>query len=96
MARMELRLSDDEKLSLQAKADRAGISMAELIKKGINRVKTFTIEDKKIAIGKNRELNRIGNNLNQIAHWANTHKSNADTIEIISHLVAIEQEIKKL
>lgn len=93
---MELRLSDDEKLSLQAKADRAGISMAELIKQGINRVKTFTIEDKKIAISKNRELNRIGNNLNQIAHWANTYKSNADTIEILSHLVAIEQEIKKL
>lgn len=93
---MELRLSDDEKLSLQAKADRAGISMAELIKQGINRVKTFTIEDKKIAIAKNRELNRIGNNLNQIAHWANTHKSSADTIEILSHLVAIEQEIKKL
>lgn len=96
MARLELRLSDDEKLALQAKADSAGVSMAELIKQAIRRVKTFTIEDKNIALAKNRELNRIGNNLNQIARWANTHKSSADTIEILSHLVAIEQEIKKL
>ena len=32
----------------------------------------------------------IGANLNQIARWANTFKANAEAVEIVAHLVAIE------
>ena len=35
-----------------------------------------------------RELARIGSNLNQIARWANTHKENAEAVEVIAHLVS--------
>ncbi len=30
-----------------------------------------------------RQLARIGSNLNQIARWANTHKSAAEAVEIL-------------
>ena len=39
---------------------------------------------------RNRQVARIGNNLNQIARWANTHRSEAEAVEVIAHLVAIE------
>ena len=38
---------------------------------------------------------RIGNNLNQIARWANTHAETAmDAVEVIAHLVAIERAMR--
>ncbi len=43
-----------------------------------------------------RQVARIGNNLNQIARWANTQATPIDAIEIIVHLIAIEREITRL
>lgn len=36
-------------------------------------------------------LGRVGNNLNQIARWANTHKGMADAHQVNQHLIAIER-----
>lgn len=38
-----------------------------------------------------RELAKIGNNLNQIARWANTYKSEADALEVIQALLTIQR-----
>ncbi len=38
------------------------------------------------------ELAKIGNNLNQIARWANTCKENAEAVEVVAYLVAIDRE----
>ena len=35
-------------------------------------------------------------NLNQIARWANTFKANAEAVEIVAHLVAIERALAAL
>ena len=35
-------------------------------------------------------------NLNQIARWANTHKENAEALEVVAHLVAIERALDTL
>ena len=43
-----------------------------------------------------RELARIGANLNQIARWANIHKENAEVVEVVAHLVAIERALDTL
>ena len=43
-----------------------------------------------------RELARIGSNLNQIARWANIHKENAEVVEVVAHLVAIERALDTL
>ena len=43
-----------------------------------------------------RQVARIGNNLHQIARWANTHKGAAEAWEVIAHLLAIEREIGEL
>jgi len=43
-----------------------------------------------------RQLARIGNNLNQIARWANTYKRFADAVQVIEVLLAIEKAIREL
>ena len=48
------------------------------------------------AVERIRQVARIGNNLNQIARWANSHATPIDAVEIIVHLIAIEQEIARL
>ena len=40
-----------------------------------------------------RDLARIGSNLNQIARWANTYRENAEAVEVIAHLAAIERAL---
>ena len=43
-----------------------------------------------------RKLARIGANLNQIARWANIFKANAEAVEVVAHLVAIERALAAL
>ena len=43
-----------------------------------------------------RQVARIGNNLNQIARWANTHKEVAEAVEVIARLVVIERTLSAL
>ena len=43
-----------------------------------------------------QQVARIGNNLNQIARWANTHKGAVEAVEVIAHLIAIERGLAAL
>lgn len=43
-----------------------------------------------------RELARIGNNLNQVARWANTYKSASESVAVCTHLLAIERTLRQL
>lgn len=96
MARLEIKISDEEKKELLLKAESLDISMSELIRKSAKRINAFSPENKKLALAKNRELNRIGINLNQIARWANTHKSKADRFVVVAHLLAIQELLEEL
>lgn len=90
-ATIKVRVTGAEQAGWQTKAEAAGVSVSELLRSAMTRVKTWTIANTEIERERNRELAKIGNNLNQIARWANTYKSAADAIEIVSHLRAIEQ-----
>ena len=43
-----------------------------------------------------RQVARIGNNLNQIARWANTYKGTAEANQVISSLLRIESALLEL
>ena len=51
---------------------------------------------RELARERTRELARIGSNLNQIARWANIHKEDAEVVEVVAHLVAIERALDTL
>ena len=58
--------------------------------------RTWTAAAAEVERERTRELARIGSNLNQIARWANTHKTEAEAVQILAHLVAIERELGAL
>ncbi|NOG58868.1 MAG: plasmid mobilization relaxosome protein MobC [Proteobacteria bacterium] len=70
--------------------------MSDLIRESLNRVRTWSQGDRQSYRERTIQVARIGNNLNQIGRWANTYKNTASTIEVVSQLIAIERELKRL
>jgi hypothetical protein len=93
---IKIRVTETEQVAWQTKAEAAGLSVSELIRRAVARVKTWTASDATIERERTRELAKIGNNLNQIARWSNTYKDAADATEVISHLLAIEQRLDSI
>ena len=89
--RVTIRLTQEEYEKLKEKANTLGITTSAYIRKILgNREKVLTKCDKELLY----ELNRIGNNLNQIAKHCNINKS-VDKL-VLQELVAIEQQLQKL
>jgi len=88
-----VRLTDEEKLDWDLKAHAAGLSISELVRQAMSRVRIHHIGDRMTQIERTRQIAKIGNNLNQIARWINRYKTTADTVEVVTHLIAIEQAL---
>jgi len=90
---LRVRFSDEEWASLEGLAHSADITMSELVRNHLGKV---TIRNRKDEQKRTAMLNRINANLNMIARWVNTYRANAEPIEVVAHLMAIEREIKEL
>ena len=93
---VKIRASQAERDEWHAKARSVGLSLSDLVRRSIGRVRTWTVAHAELERERTRELARIGSNLNQIARWANTHKENAEAVEVTAHLVAIERALDTL
>ena len=93
---VKIRASDTERAEWHAKARAAGLSLSDLVRRSVGRVRTWTVAHTELERERTRELARIGSNLNQIARWANIHKEDADALEVVAHLVAIERAMATL
>lgn len=91
-----VRLTDEEKLDWDLKAHAAGLSISELVRQAMSRVRIHQVGDRSIQIERTRQIAKIGNNLNQIARWVNRYKTTADTVEVVTHLIAIEIALEAL
>ena len=91
-----VRLTDEEKLDWDLKAHAAGLSISELVRQAMSRVRIHHVGDRAVQIERTRQIAKIGNNLNQIARWVNRYKTSADTVEVVTHLIAIEQALLAL
>ena len=92
----QARVSEAELAEWRAKAAAAGVPLSELLRRAMARTRTWTAAAAEVERERTRELARIGSNLNQIARWANTYKENAEAVEIVAHLVAIERDLGTL
>lgn len=93
MARVELRIEEAVKAAWLLKAQEQGSTLTDLIVSAVNgktvkRRNRVTVDPALI-----RQLAQIGNNLNQIARWANQHKQGVDAMNVITVLVDIDREI---
>ena len=90
------RVTTAELSEWRAKAAAAGVSLSELLWRAMGRTRTWTAAPAAVERERTRELARIGNNLNQIARWANTYKRGAEAVSVVAHLSAIERALEPL
>ncbi len=57
------------------------------------RTRAWTAPAQAIEREPTRQVARIGNNLNQLARWANTHASAAEAVSGMAHLVSFERSL---
>jgi len=90
--RITIRLTDDEYLLLKQQSNNLDITLSEYIRKKIlgNRERITNKCTKELLY----EINRIGNNLNQIARHCNINKS-VDKL-VLKELVDIEKKLNEL
>ena len=90
------RVSADELADWRAKATAAGVPLSALVREAMARTRTWTAPAAEVERERTKQVARIGNNLNQIARWANTHKAAIDAVEVIGHLIAVERALRAL
>ena len=91
-----IRATDDEKLNWELIAHAEGLKTSQLARYLLNKYSTGYGADKQSRREFNRQVARIGNNLNQIARWANTYKDAASAAMVISSLTRIESALLQL
>ena len=90
------RVTPAEHAAWREKAAAAGVSPSALLREAMARTRTWTAPAMAVESERIRQIGRIGNNLNQIARWANTHKGAVEAVEVIGHLIAIERALAAL
>ncbi len=90
----EARLTEAEYFQLRRTARAAGFSVAAFIRRRCLTEERMVILDGKAVRELYREINHIGNNLNQLTRYANTDKR--ITAEMLERVEAWMMEIKEL
>ena len=81
--------SEAERAEWHAKARSAGLTLSDLVRRG-------TAAHAEVERERTQQVARVGNNLNQIARWANAHKEGIEAVETIGHLIAIRRALSAL
>ena len=84
---VKIRASEAERAEWHAKASSAGLTLSDLVRRSVGRVRPWTVAHAEVERERTRELARIGANLNQIARWANTFKANAEAVALRASLI---------
>jgi hypothetical protein len=88
---IRFRVSAEEKSLIEEKASADSQTVTDFLRQRALHYRLRTSPNEKERI---RQVARIGNNLNQIARWANTYKEKAETMTILAALVSLERAVK--
>lgn len=93
-----VKVTPKERADWKAAAQAEGVTVADLIRKRMGTKKEGRAPKKTRAARRAdprllQAAGRIGSNLNQIARWCNTHCENADAVQVLAALVAIDQAL---
>ena len=91
--RVHVRVSPAELAAWRAKAATVGLPLSDLLRQVMARTRTGTAAAADIERERTRQIARIGNNLNQLARWADTHGSAVEAVTVIANPVAFERSL---
>ena len=87
---IKMRVTPDEKKLIESKASAQGQTVTDFLRQ---RALDYRLRQSPLEKERIRHLARIGSNMNQIAHWANTYKKRAEAVEVITRLILLEREL---
>jgi len=87
---LKLRVTREEKTAFEFAAVEAGLSLSDFVRQRLIGARLRRTAEERETI---RHLARIGANLNQLARWANTHKSHAEALEVILCLEQLHADL---
>lgn len=87
---VRFRVSPEERATIKAKATAQSQSLTDFLRQRALNYRLRKSSDEKERI---RQLARIGNNLNQLARWANTYKDRAETMTVLGALLSVERAL---
>ena len=90
------RITRAEHAAWKRKAAAAGVSPSALLRMAMARTQTWTAPALAAYRERSRQIARIGNNLNQVARWANTRASALEAVRVIDRLKAVERALRAL
>lgn len=90
---LRVRFSDKEWTALQKQARTAGLSMSALVRDHLGQLHIRNREDERQRL---IALNRINANLNMIARWVNRYQDRAATVQVVSHLMAVQRHVRDI
>jgi hypothetical protein len=90
---VNLRLTEEEYLTLTVKACAARITKSELLRDHLGRVRIAPRSDRREVF---LTLARLSSNLHQLARWADAHKDAAVALEVCLALRQVEEKLKAL
>lgn len=96
MAKLQIRIDDGVKEQWLLKAKEQGTTLTELIVTAVGGTKFSRRKRINVDPALIRELAKLGNNLNQIARWANRYKADANALAVIAELINIDREIARI
>lgn len=96
MAKLQIRIDDGVKEQWLLKAKEQGTTLTELIVTAVDGTKFSRRKRINVDPALIRELAKLGNNLNQIARWANRYKADANALAVIAELINIDREIARI
>ena len=90
---LKLRVTPAEKAAFEFAAAEAGLSWSDFVRQRLSGARIRRTSEEREAF---RHLARIGANLNQLARWANTHKSQAEALEVIFCLGQLRDDLEAI
>ena len=90
------RVTPAEHAAWREKAAAAGVSPSVLLREAMARTRTWTASARTVERERTRQIARIGSNLNQLVRWAHTHKTAAEAVSVIAHLVSFERALLRV
>ena len=93
---VRIRVSEEDREIWRLLAEESGSPLSALVREAMGRVRPWTPAMRAARRERTRQIAGIGNNLNQIARWANTYKPGADAYEVVRHLIAVRDALERL
>lgn len=93
---IRVRCTAEDRTRWHRLAAECGLSLSALMRRALGQVRPWSPGRVDLERERIRELARIGNNLNQLARWANTHKGGLDAVRVLSRLSEVAVAVEAL